>query len=276
MMLGRYLPVILASLALSTARADGLAAPRLVPPTAKTESFTDAQGFPFVTALAGAKLVATTHEAIPLDITGPDDKEATLVGTGTINKQYEGPAGIVDDDFTAAYEKAFKAAGWTLKPLSAGGVLAHWAKNDRDLWVRVWREGGNTWNVTLTDVGNELDVALHKGCKAALYGLHFDFDKATLRPDSEPVLRRVLAVVKDEPGKLELNGFTDDVGDKAYNRRLSTARAEAVKTWLVGHGATAARLATQGHGDESPIVPNDSDANRARNRRVELAKPGCK
>jgi OmpA-OmpF porin, OOP family len=262
------------SLAAGTAVAD---TPKLAPPSPKGETYSDAQDFPFVTPLKGAKLVATSHDPTPLDITGPDDKEPLLIGAGTINKQYDGPPGIVDDDFTAAYEAAFRKAGWTLKPLVQGGVLAHWSKNNRELWVRVWHEGADTWDVTLTDIGSGLAGALHSDCKVALYGLHFDFNKATLRPDSDAVLNQVLAILKaDTSSKFKLAGHTDSVGDKAYNQKLSTERADAVKAWLAKHGAAADRLTTQGLGDTVPLVANDSDANRARNRRVELSRSGCK
>lgn len=269
---------VLVSLCISaTAFADGLAPPKLVPPAEKPETYGDAQDFPFVTPLAGAKLVGTSHDATPIDVTGPDDKEPQLVGSGTVNKQYQGPDGIVDDDFKEAWEKAFRGAGWTLKPVSSGGVMAHWSKGGRELWVRVWTEGGNTWNVTLADLSSGLAAALKKNCKVALYGLNFDFNKATLRADSEPVLKQVLAILKQDPAsKFSLGGHTDNVGDHGYNQKLSAQRAEAVKGWLVAHGAAVAQLSTQGFGDTAPVVPNDSDVNRAKNRRVELSRSGCK
>ena len=146
------------------------------------------------------------------------------------------------------------------------------------------RAGGKgSWSVPrgasalAADIGNALAGTLHSDCKVALYGLHFDFNKATLRPDSEPILNQVLVILKaDTSSQFKLSGHTDDVGEKAYNQKLSTARADAVKAWLVKNGAAATRLATQGFGDTAPLVANDSDANRARNRRVELSKPGCK
>ncbi|MEO8845217.1 MAG: OmpA family protein [Kofleriaceae bacterium] len=273
-----FVPVLLLlSLTAATAIADGVVAPKLIPPSAKGETYTDTQDFPFATPIKGATLVATSHDPTPLDIAGPDDKAPVLVGTGTLTKQYDGPPGLLDDDLAAAYDKAFRAAGWTMKPLATGGALAHWSKNGRELWVRVWREGGNSWDMSLTDVGGGLATALHSDCKAQLYGLHFDFNKATLQPDSEPVLNQVLAILKaDKTSAFKLAGHTDDVGGAAYNKKLSAARADTVKAWLVAHGAAAARITASGFGDTAPLVPNDSDSNRARNRRVELSKSGCK
>ena len=74
----------------------------------------------------------------------------------------------------------------------------------------------------------------------------------------------------------EVGGHTDNVGKAAYNMSLSDRRAAAVKDWLVAHGVAASRLSSRGYGDTVPLVPNDSDAHRARNRRVELKRKDCK
>jgi len=103
----------------------------------------------------------------------------------------------------------------------------------------------------------------------------FDFNKATIRAESEPVLQQVASVMKSLAGAFEVGGHTDNVGGAAYNAKLSQARAESVKSWLVAHGIAASRLTAKGYGDTVPVVPNSSDANRARNRRVELKKAGC-
>jgi hypothetical protein len=57
---------------------------------------------------------------------------------------------------------------------------------------------------------------------------------------------------------------------------LSAGRADAVKAWLVGKGIAAGRITTAGYGDTRPLVPNTSDENKARNRRVALRRAGCK
>lgn len=57
--------------------------------------------------------------------------------------------------------------------------------------------------------------------------------------------------------------------------RLSAARAAAVKGWLVAHSVTADRVTSRGYGDTRPLVPNDSDTDRFKNRRVELRRMNC-
>jgi outer membrane protein OmpA-like peptidoglycan-associated protein len=102
--------------------------------------------------------------------------------------------------------------------------------------------------------------------------VNFDFDKATLRPESDGILARAAATLKEVAGpKIEVQGHTDNVGDDAYNAELSGRRAEAVRAWLVARGIAAQRLTAKGYGKSAPIATNDSDAGRAQNRRVELA-----
>lgn len=106
--------------------------------------------------------------------------------------------------------------------------------------------------------------------------MNFDFDKAVLRPESEPVLQQVLTLFTGDPTfSAEVGGHTDNVGTSAYNLKLSNARAAAVKAWLVAHGAAPPHVTSRGYGDTQPLVPNTTDANRFKNRRVELRRANC-
>ena len=114
-------------------------------------------------------------------------------------------------------------------------------------------------------------------CTIEVYGVNFDFDKAVLRPDSDPMLRQVLALFTRTPGfSAEVGGHTDNVGAAEYNLKLSNARAMAVKDWLIAHGVAAARVASHGYGDTRPLVPNTTDENRFKNWRVELRTAACR
>jgi len=115
-----------------------------------------------------------------------------------------------------------------------------------------------------------------KECTIEVYGVNFDFDKAVLRPDSAPMLQAVLQLFKASPSfGAEVGGHTDNIGKPDYNLKLSEARAAAVKTWLAAHGVAADRVSSRGYGDTHPLVPNDTDANRFKNRRVELRRTHC-
>jgi outer membrane protein OmpA-like peptidoglycan-associated protein len=103
--------------------------------------------------------------------------------------------------------------------------------------------------------------------------IHFEFNKATIRAESFPILDAVVQVLKDnEKMTLEIQGHTDNVGTASYNQKLSQSRADSVRTYLIGHGVEASRLRSTGYGLTQPIVPNSSDANRALNRRVQFIR----
>jgi outer membrane protein OmpA-like peptidoglycan-associated protein len=70
--------------------------------------------------------------------------------------------------------------------------------------------------------------------------------------------------------KIEINGHTDDVGTDVSNQVLSQDRAQSVVTYLQSKGISAGRLSAKGYGESKPDVPNNSDENRAFNRRVEF------
>lgn len=121
-------------------------------------------------------------------------------------------------------------------------------------------------------------AAIGKGLAAdghlALYGIQFDFGKASLKPESTPVLAEVAALLARSPAlKLHVVGHTDNVGDFDANLTLSHARAAAVVEALVKqHGIAAGRLRAHGVSSVAPVSTNRGDAGRAQNRRVELVE----
>ena len=99
----------------------------------------------------------------------------------------------------------------------------------------------------------------------------FDFDKADLKPAAETQLNNLLTVVNSKPAAtVAIEGHTDVRGDAAYNQALSQRRAEAVRTWLIAHGATANRLTASGAGETRPVRTGDTEADHQANRRVEI------
>jgi outer membrane protein OmpA-like peptidoglycan-associated protein len=131
-------------------------------------------------------------------------------------------------------------------------------------------------SVTFT-VGGTVDAkamasAIAETVKLTLYGVRFDTNKATIKPESEPVLKEVGALLQQDSAlKLRVEGHTDNVGKPAQNLELSKNRAESVKNYLVTHfQIDASRLSTDGFGDTRLIAKNDTEEGRAQNRRVEL------
>jgi len=105
-----------------------------------------------------------------------------------------------------------------------------------------------------------------------LQQVHFAFGTAKILPDSFPVLQEVADYLKSNKAikKMSIEGHTDNRGSPALNKRLSQDRANSVMTWLSQHGVEPGRLEAHGYGMEKPIEDNDTDAGRAKNRRVEF------
>ncbi|MCX7771369.1 MAG: OmpA family protein [Proteobacteria bacterium] len=109
---------------------------------------------------------------------------------------------------------------------------------------------------------------------ASVYGIYFDFDKADIKPESEPAIREIAKLLQENPKlKLYVVGHTDNVGGLDYNMKLSKARADAVvKELTTKHKISSDRLKAFGIASLSPVASNDTEEGRAKNRRVELVK----
>ena len=121
---------------------------------------------------------------------------------------------------------------------------------------------------------NLVEKQLAEQKRAVTWGIYFDFNKDTIKPESAPVLKEIVQAMTDNPDwKLTVEGNTDNIGGDAYNLDLSKRRAAAVKEALVTQYHIAPdRLSTNGFGASHPIETNDTLEGRARNRRVELTR----
>jgi len=101
--------------------------------------------------------------------------------------------------------------------------------------------------------------------------VYFEFNKATIKPVSFPLLNEVALALKDNPTlKVEVQGHTDSVGADARNLKLSQKRAESVRTYLIKQGIESSRLSPKGYGENVPIADNRTADGRSQNRRVEF------
>lgn len=129
------------------------------------------------------------------------------------------------------------------------------------------------FNQTITPYkAKDIEKDLKDKGKAVLY-INFDTDKATLKPDGKQIVDIINEVLKSDSAlKLSINGYTDNTGSTEHNQKLSLSRAETIKNALVSMGISSARLQTKGYGADMPLAANDSEENKAKNRRVELIK----
>lgn len=114
-------------------------------------------------------------------------------------------------------------------------------------------------------------LPIEKGEIIRLNNIFFEFNKADLMSESFNELDRLYDILKENKGmRIEISGHTDDKGSDEYNKNLSNSRAKSVLNYLVNKGINADRLTSIGYGESQPVVKNDSDENRAYNRRVEF------
>jgi outer membrane protein OmpA-like peptidoglycan-associated protein len=145
--------------------------------------------------------------------------------------------------------------------------------NKQRTWVTVV-EGAAMQTGQVGVNADALAAELAEGGKVRLDGIYFDTGKATLKAESRAALAEVAELMRRDPSlKLEIVGHTDAVGEDSVNLRLSESRALAVRAALViDHGVADRRLKARGAGETEPVAPNDSEAGRSLNRRVELVK----
>jgi outer membrane protein OmpA-like peptidoglycan-associated protein len=121
---------------------------------------------------------------------------------------------------------------------------------------------------------SQMELSLNETGRVALYGVYFDHDSATIKPESKPTLDEIASLLRGQPElRIIVVGHTDYVGGYDYNMGLSKRRAKAVTDALVGdYGIAAARLSSDGVGYLAPTATNLTEDGRALNRRVELVR----
>lgn len=111
--------------------------------------------------------------------------------------------------------------------------------------------------------------------KLTLRGVHFDYNKADIRPEDEALLDEAADTLNAHPSvTIYVDGYCDATGTDDYNQKLAQQRAQAVANYLVGKGVDRNRLIARGFGRTHFVAPNDTDDGRAQNRRVELVPAG--
>lgn len=148
------------------------------------------------------------------------------------------------------------------------------ALNERTIAVIDIVEAKGREQKMVTVSSGEMAQAIAGGGRVALYGIYFDFNKAGVKPESDPTLSEIAKLLKGRAAmKLLVVGHTDNVGSFSSNKDLSERRAAAVVAALASRfGVGRDRLTPFGVSFASPVASNASEEGRARNRRVELVE----
>ncbi len=121
------------------------------------------------------------------------------------------------------------------------------------------------------NVSFDLRDALREGAVLSFDNIYFASGSATLKPESYSILDSVAILLRNNPtSRIQISGHTDSDGSEASNQTLSERRAQSVYQYLLSTGIADNRLTTAGYGESIPVVPNNSAANKAKNRRIEF------
>ena len=180
------------------------------------------------------------------------------------------------------YEAAARKIGGEILSDDVRRTTIRIAKNGQETWVALeaFNEGRQyELNIIERQLMKQDVVADAAALRSGLAenghvevpGILFDFGKSEMKPESEPALAQVAALLQANPAlKAWVVGHTDNVGSPETNLTLSSARAAAVVKALTQRGIDARRLAAHGAGPFAPVASNATEEGRARNRRVEL------
>lgn len=152
--------------------------------------------------------------------------------------------------------------------------------------------GGKVYNISIKTIGeaqdyntleipalpagqqyglNELTITIYEPKTFTLDNVYFDSGKSSLQTVSYTELNELFEYLSLKKAiKIEIAGHTDNVGDDAANMKLSAARAEAVKNYLIKKGISSERIKTSAFGETKPVADNETAQGRAKNRRIEV------
>ncbi len=227
---------------------------------------------------------------IPITVVAPGYRDISAVATLGVNEAINldfamvpnlgTVSGSVRDGEGRPITNASVTIGST-NPVSVttNTVGIYTAQVEAGTWpISVQPEGYIADNKTTTITANQtvnvaftLRAALRAGEVMSFDNIYFASGSSNLKPESYPVLDSVAILLRDNPNaRIQIAGHTDSDGGESANKTLSEGRAQSVYQYLVSKGIAGNRLTTVGYGEANPIVPNNSAANKARNRRIEF------
>jgi outer membrane protein OmpA-like peptidoglycan-associated protein len=218
-------------------------------------------------------------------------KEVTIEGRKfytyyALKDEYKGKYSVLQ--VSRNYTNAITRIGgtfWVKDPKYPDEVSMKLVKDGKEIWakVEIVNEADDLYLTVIEKEAMTQEIVadasfMSEGIKTsghvAIYGIYFDFNKAEVKPESEPALKEITKLLQQEQNlKLYVVGHTDNVGALDYNMKLSQQRAEAVvKELVTKYNVAQGRLAAYEVGPLAPVTSNDTEEGKAKNRRVELVK----
>ena len=221
---------------------------------------------------------------------------------------YKTAAGTSSLEVFRNYSKDLTASGFKIlyeaKKADAGGLKNEMVSSDCEMedpyyaaalkevngvktYVALWaaNSGGDKVHICLDQLtvgkintdqmvtASAMQESLNETGHINLYGIHFDFDKDIVKPESQPTIGEMSKLMRSNPQlRLQVVGHTDSQGNDAHNKDLSNRRAASVIQALIQTGIDTKRLTSRGAGASEPVAPNETEEGRAKNRRVELVQ----
>lgn len=182
---------------------------------------------------------------------------ATIEGYGTATADAEGRFTI--DDVPAGLNIVRgSAAGYSSDEKQVDVITA---ETSEPVELELKRSGKVTFN----------NKTLSEGDDIVLNNIQFDVNSAILKTAGKTELDKLVALMKqNESIEILLSGHTSAEGSASLNRELSLKRVRSCKDYLIAKGIDDGRITIKGFGPDMPVAPNDNEANRAKNRRVEM------
>jgi len=163
------------------------------------------------------------------------------------------------EEFTGSYSKGLTELGWYILEVSSPGFLP--------VSDTVWVVNSHRRTIRKTYYLKPVEM----GLTVQLKNVYFNFDRATLTPESFDELDKVAELFKQNPStQFEIAGHTDSEGPDDYNLHLSQERAQAIADYLMSKGVDSSQLVVHGYGETKPIDSNQTEKGKLNNRRVEF------
>ena len=230
-----------------------------------------------------ASCKVTQFDAVEFPIAKAGPQRMTHLEGAKEELNFRCPKGVSATQIAREAESAFRDAGFKIVFTDAYFTSRYNVTVQKGAqWAHVYSEN-ESYRLTTLKV-KELERSMQANAegwaqqinrdgKVSIYGINFDTGKATIKPDSEPVLNELVSLLQKQPEWYMLvAGHTDNAGSDTINIPLSRQRAEAVITWLAAKGIDKSRLTPAGFGPRVPAGDNSTEDGRAKNRRVDLVK----